>query len=135
MVHVLGQALGRDRKFDSWVAAHGVHGPVAAHQYLDELAQPVAVPAPDAIRESLFGRRLAHQVKVPQPLGKRVWFPATRSRRKICDRVLAYVEGPEVPCDQRFEVGDDLRIGVSEARGRASKAALGDEVSQQADLA
>src|SRR6266852_7216122 len=67
VMQVQGQALRCHCKLDSWIAAHRVNGAIAAHQHLDELAQSVAVPAPDAIRESFLSRPLAHQAEFPQP--------------------------------------------------------------------
>src|SRR6266849_3004102 len=61
VVHVLRQAFGCNRKLDSWIAANRVDSSVAAHQNLDEHAKPIAVPAPNGIRETLLTRELAHQ--------------------------------------------------------------------------
>src|SRR5437879_5156910 len=67
VMHVLREAFGRDCKLDSWIAAHGVHRAVAAHEDLDELSEPLTVPPPRAIREALLSGSLAHQLEFAQP--------------------------------------------------------------------
>src|SRR5260370_35792439 len=134
-MQVSRQAFRRDRKFDPWVAAQGVHGGGGAHQGLDERPKGVAAPAPDAIRESLLGRRLAHQLESSQPVGQWISFGAANSGREIGVGVLANVKGRKDLGDQSVEVGDDLGICVGEAGGCAREPTLRDEIAEKTRLA
>src|SRR6266851_967413 len=54
VVHVLSQSFRSHRELDPRVSAHRIDGPIAAHQNLDELQQPIAIPLPHTRREPLL---------------------------------------------------------------------------------
>src|SRR5712691_4298740 len=132
VMQVQGQALRCHCKLDSWIAAHRVNGAIAAHQHLDELAQSVAIPAPNRIWKAFFGGELAHHPKLLQPGSEWVRLTSARTRREIRDCMPADLEGREMVGYQLMEVAEDLRIGVGEAWSRPSKAPFGVEASLDA---
>src|ERR1700716_2792967 len=126
-MHVMGETFRSNRELDPWVSTHCINSSVAAHQDLDELGQPLAIPPPNTRWKALRVRKLAHESQFTQPAGQGIGL-ATRPRGEVADRMAADMQGWEQLSYLLMEVFKNAWVGIRETGRTTCEAALSDEV-------